>query len=227
MLKILSPQTWEDLTQLHAETKAKGDNDPLDVCEIGEQVGYVGQIKQVKVLGIMALLDEGETDWKVLVVDVQDPLASKLNEIEDVERHLPGLVRATNEWFRCVHTSPGSSALISTKCDTVSTKSPMASPKTSLRSPARPRTRNMLPKSSTSATRRGVASSLARALPRQRTTIFRCMSPSPVLCPSWSNPGLTHSQSQYHCREHPWSCETKRACLHAPTPRFPEAICSH
>jgi len=50
---------------MHAETKANGDNDPLDVCEIGEQVGYVGQIKQVKILGIMALLDEGETDWKV------------------------------------------------------------------------------------------------------------------------------------------------------------------
>jgi inorganic pyrophosphatase len=72
------------------------------VCEIGEQVGYVGQVKQVKILGIMALLDEGETDWKVIVVDVSDPLASKLNDIEDVERHLPGLVRATNEWFRCV-----------------------------------------------------------------------------------------------------------------------------
>ena len=85
---------------MHPETKAVGDNDPLDVCEIGEQVGYVGQIKQVKVLGIMALLDEGETDWKVIVVDVTDPLASKLNDIEDVERHLPGLIRATNEWFR-------------------------------------------------------------------------------------------------------------------------------
>ena len=59
-------------------------------------------MKQVKVLGIMALLDEGETDWKVLVVDVNDPLASKLNDIEDVERHLPGLIRATNEWFRYV-----------------------------------------------------------------------------------------------------------------------------
>ncbi|CAE6447361.1 unnamed protein product [Rhizoctonia solani] len=94
------PQTWEDPSQTHAETKAKGDNDPLDVCEIGEQVGYTGQIKQVKVLGIMALLDEGETDWKVIVVDVNDPLASKLNDIEDVERHLPGLIRATNEWFR-------------------------------------------------------------------------------------------------------------------------------
>ncbi|KAF8948281.1 Inorganic pyrophosphatase [Haplosporangium gracile] len=94
------PQTWEDPTQSHPETKARGDNDPLDVCEIGEQVGYTGQIKQVKVLGVMALLDEGETDWKVIVIDITDPLANKLNDIEDVERHLPGFIRATNEWFR-------------------------------------------------------------------------------------------------------------------------------
>ena len=94
------PQTWEDPNAVNPDTKAKGDNDPLDVVEIGEQVGYTGQIKQVKVLGVMALLDEGETDWKIIVIDVNDPLASKLNDIEDVERHLPGLIRATNEWFR-------------------------------------------------------------------------------------------------------------------------------
>lgn len=94
------PQTWEDPNHVHPETKAKGDDDPLDVCEIGELVGYTGQVKQVKVLGVMALLDEEETDWKVIVIDVEDPLASKLNDIEDVERHLPGLLRATNEWFR-------------------------------------------------------------------------------------------------------------------------------
>jgi inorganic pyrophosphatase len=93
-------QTWEDPNTIHPETKAKGDNDPLDVCEIGELVGHPGQIKQVKVLGVMALLDEEETDWKVIVIDVNDPLAPKLNDIEDVERHLPGLLRATNEWFR-------------------------------------------------------------------------------------------------------------------------------
>ncbi|GJC92178.1 inorganic pyrophosphatase [Colletotrichum higginsianum] len=92
--------TWEDPNAIHPETKAKGDNDPLDVCEIGELVGYTGQVKQVKVLGVMALLDEEETDWKVIVIDVNDPLAPKLNDVEDVERHLPGLLRATNEWFR-------------------------------------------------------------------------------------------------------------------------------
>jgi inorganic pyrophosphatase len=94
------PQTWEDPTVVHPDTKAVGDNDPLDVCEIGESVGYPGQVKQVKVLGTIALLDEGETDWKVIVIDVNDPLAPKLNDIEDVERYLPGLLRATNEWFR-------------------------------------------------------------------------------------------------------------------------------
>ncbi|EGE06390.1 inorganic pyrophosphatase [Trichophyton equinum CBS 127.97] len=94
------PRTWEDPNVVHPETKAKGDNDPLDVCEIGELVGYPGQVKQVKVLGVMALLDEEETDWKIIVIDVNDPLAPKLNDIEDVERHLPGLLRATNEWFR-------------------------------------------------------------------------------------------------------------------------------
>ncbi|PHH60111.1 hypothetical protein CDD81_2113 [Ophiocordyceps australis] len=94
------PQTWEDPNAVHPETKAKGDNDPLDVCEIGESVGYTGQVKQVKVLGVMALIDEEETDWKVIVIDVNDPIAHKLKDIEDVERHLPGLIRATNEWFR-------------------------------------------------------------------------------------------------------------------------------
>lgn len=94
------PQTHEDPAHVHPDTHAKGDNDPLDVCEIGEQVGYTGQVKQVKVLGVMALLDEGETDWKVIVIDVQDPLAPKLNGIDDVETHLPGLLKATVEWFR-------------------------------------------------------------------------------------------------------------------------------
>jgi inorganic pyrophosphatase len=70
--------------------------------EIGEQVGYVGEVKQVKVLGIMALIDEGETDWKVIVVDIRDPLASKYNDIDDVRRYQPGLLRATEEWLRFV-----------------------------------------------------------------------------------------------------------------------------
>ncbi|CAL9735547.1 inorganic pyrophosphatase, mitochondrial [Monosporozyma servazzii] len=94
------PQTWEDPNEAHAETKAVGDNDPIDVLEIGEGIAYTGEVKQVKVLGVMALLDEGETDWKVIAIDIKDPLAPKLNDIEDVEKYFPGLLKATNEWFR-------------------------------------------------------------------------------------------------------------------------------
>lgn len=94
------PQTWEDPSHITPETGAKGDNDPVDVLEIGETVAYRGQVKQVKVLGAMALLDEGETDWKVITIDVNDPLAAQLNNIDDVEKHMPGFLAATNNWFR-------------------------------------------------------------------------------------------------------------------------------
>ena len=43
------------------------------------QVAKRGEVKAVKVLGVMALIDEGETDWKLLAIDVNDPLASKMN----------------------------------------------------------------------------------------------------------------------------------------------------
>ena len=33
----------------------------------------------MKILGTFALIDEGETDWKILVIDVKDPLADKIN----------------------------------------------------------------------------------------------------------------------------------------------------
>jgi inorganic pyrophosphatase len=94
------PQTWENPKHIDPDTHEGGDNDPLDVCEIGGTVASAGEVKQVKALGIMALIDEGETDWKVLVIDVRDPLAAKLNDIKDVKEHLPGLIEATREWFR-------------------------------------------------------------------------------------------------------------------------------
>jgi len=94
------PQTWENPNVLDTATGYKGDNDPIDVCEIGYRVAKRGDVVQVKVLGIMALIDEGETDWKVLAIDVNDPLAEKLNDVKDIEREMPGFIQATVEWFR-------------------------------------------------------------------------------------------------------------------------------
>jgi len=94
------PQTWEDPNHTDESTNCKGDNDPIDVCEIGHKIQPRGAVIQVKVLGVFAMIDEGETDWKVICIDVTDPLAENLNDIHDVDKVMPGFLKATVEWFK-------------------------------------------------------------------------------------------------------------------------------
>ncbi|KAF7662231.1 hypothetical protein LDENG_00241890 [Lucifuga dentata] len=94
------PQTWEDPNHTDKDTKCCGDNDPIDVCDIGTQVCFPGQVIQVKVLGILAMIDEGEMDWKVIAINADDPEAQSLNSIEDVRKSRPGHLEATIDWFK-------------------------------------------------------------------------------------------------------------------------------
>nr|XP_023023314.1 inorganic pyrophosphatase-like [Leptinotarsa decemlineata] len=94
------PQTWEDPGHVDSFTKCKGDNDPLDIIEIGQRIARLGEVVEVKVLGAIALIDEGETDWKVIAINVRDPLAEKLHDMSDVDAYCPGLLKATIDWFR-------------------------------------------------------------------------------------------------------------------------------
>ncbi|OXB76777.1 UNVERIFIED_CONTAM: hypothetical protein H355_016258 [Colinus virginianus] len=66
-----------------------------------------GEIVQVKVLGVLALLDEGETDWKIIAIGVDDPEAQKIHDIDDVRKHKPGYLEATIDWFRCYKVPDG------------------------------------------------------------------------------------------------------------------------
>jgi len=94
------PQTWEDPTYTHPETNAKGDKDPLDVVDISSVVGKRGEIRKVKVLGTLALIDEGETDWKILAIDINDPDAANFNDVDDFEKLRPGYLKSIHDWFR-------------------------------------------------------------------------------------------------------------------------------
>ena len=78
----------------------QGDNDPVDVVEIGSAVCEMGGIYKVKPLGVYAMLDDGEVDWKVIVIREDDPKASKVNDVDDVEREFPGELQKIMEWFR-------------------------------------------------------------------------------------------------------------------------------
>lgn len=93
-------QTWEDVTDKNAELNLFGDNDPLDVCEIGSEILATGAVVRVKILGAIALIDDGELDWKVIAINVQDPLAQELFDIHDVYVKCPGLLETTRQWFK-------------------------------------------------------------------------------------------------------------------------------
>ena len=51
-------------------------------------------------MGVLAMIDDGETDWKVVAIDVEDKWAPLLNDIDDVEKYIPGTLHAIREWFR-------------------------------------------------------------------------------------------------------------------------------
>ena len=97
------PRTWEDPAFIHPDLATEGvggDNDPLDVCEIGLRIIPTGEVRAVKPIGILCMIDDGEADWKVIVIDAEDRWADELNDIEDVERLLPHCLDTVREWFR-------------------------------------------------------------------------------------------------------------------------------
>lgn len=44
-----------------------------------------GEVIKVKVLGTLALIDEGETDWKVIVINTEDPEAGSFNSRDNLK----------------------------------------------------------------------------------------------------------------------------------------------
>lgn len=43
----------------------------------------------MKPLAALAMIDEGELDWKIIAISLDDPKASLVNDIDDVEKHFP------------------------------------------------------------------------------------------------------------------------------------------
>jgi len=104
------PRTWEDpkhMIDVQLDKPVGGDNDPLDVCEIGLKKGKTGEVKTVKVLGVLCMIDDGEADWKVICIDATDRWAPEINDIVDVETHLPGVLDDIRNWWRVYKVAEG------------------------------------------------------------------------------------------------------------------------
>jgi len=112
-------QTWESPFDKHTATGFVGDNDPVDCVEISHfmtKVGQmrsnaelkVGQVLKVKILGCLALIDEDETDWKLIVINENSELFEKLNDIYDINRVCgTQLLESVKDWFVNYKTAEG------------------------------------------------------------------------------------------------------------------------
>merc|ERR1719353_970683 len=96
------PQTWEDPNHKGDDDVggAFGDDDPVDVVEIGKAALSMGSFTPVKVLGCLSMIDDGELDWKVIAIAASDEFADKINDVDDIEEFYPGTVSGIREWFR-------------------------------------------------------------------------------------------------------------------------------
>jgi len=96
------PQTWED-PNVKGDADvggAFGDDDPVDVVEIGAASLEMGSFTPVKVLGCLSMIDDGELDWKVIALNAADEHADAINDVGDIEKFYPGTVSGIREWFR-------------------------------------------------------------------------------------------------------------------------------
>jgi inorganic pyrophosphatase len=88
------PQTWEDPSHLWLDLYG-GDNDPVDCIVVGASMASTGALVQVKVLGVYAMIDGGEMDWKVVAIDMFDPFAAEISDGATLEKYYPGALNVT------------------------------------------------------------------------------------------------------------------------------------
>lgn len=104
----LLPQTWEDPSHEDPQSHTFGDGDPIDAIEIGfDGPLAMGTVIPAKVLGSFALIDEGETDHKIIVLRKGDKYFDKVHSVNDLETFYPGVISKLVDWLKNYKTTDG------------------------------------------------------------------------------------------------------------------------
>ena len=61
----------------------------------------------IPVIGDIELLDQGELDHKIIVIDAADPLAARINSAADLAVAMPGVKEKLVEWLKMYKTTDG------------------------------------------------------------------------------------------------------------------------
>lgn len=62
------------------------DGDPADIMALTGEPTFTGCIIEVRILGILKMIDGGEEDYKILAVPVRDPHYSHIKTLNDVPK---------------------------------------------------------------------------------------------------------------------------------------------
>ena len=63
------------------------DGDPLDIIILTGEPVYPGTLVTAKVIGVLHMTDQGESDDKIIAVYEKDPRYKKINSITDLQPH--------------------------------------------------------------------------------------------------------------------------------------------
>ena len=83
---------------------AGGDGDPLDVILIGSYIER-GKVVSGKIIGVLKMLDGGEIDDKLLMIQKDSPLYKATN-VEELKEQFPGTLSIIETWFES-YNGPG------------------------------------------------------------------------------------------------------------------------
>ena len=75
-----------------------GDGDPLDVIVLGEQL-QKGSVVEIKLIGILKMLDKGEVDDKLIAVMVNNSIFSSVDSFNELKKSYQGITEILEIWF--------------------------------------------------------------------------------------------------------------------------------
>ena len=78
--------------------KTGGDGDPLDVIVLGEQL-QKGSVVEIKLIGILKMLDNGEIDDKLIAVRVNNSIFSSVTSFNELKKSYAGTTNILEIWF--------------------------------------------------------------------------------------------------------------------------------
>lgn len=113
---FLFPQTWEDPDHVDADLEVAGDNDPVDVVEIGDAACETWGVYASKVICCLAMIDDGELDWNMVTINSANPKFDAVNNVDDADRELPGEIQKNGSYKILGGEPPPSSAMTASAC---------------------------------------------------------------------------------------------------------------